>query len=116
MRLNCCAVPFRERAVVELVNESGEEHRQYFYIDYETYDELPADLGYFHAEFRRTNPFGGWGHEITVNTPETNIVNKERLAWENNYVILETKGTGHYIGCNLSVTNFRGPGGARATT
>ncbi|HHV44084.1 MAG TPA: DUF2961 domain-containing protein [Firmicutes bacterium] len=107
--LNCYVpMPFRERAVVELVNESGEEHRQYFYIDYETYDELPADLGYFHAEFRRTNPFGGWGHEITVNTPETNIVNKERLAWENNYVILETKGTGHYIGCNLSVTNFQG--------
>jgi len=26
----------------------------------------------------------------------------------NNYVILETKGTGHYIGCNYSVSNFQG--------
>jgi hypothetical protein len=65
-------------------------------------------MGYFHSEFRRQNPFGGWGHEITVNTPEADIVNMEELAWRNNYVILETKGRGHYIGCNLSVTNFQG--------
>ena len=34
------------------------------------------------------------------------MVNKERDAWDNNYVILETSGRGHYIGCNMSVTNF----------
>lgn len=101
-------MPFRERALIEIVNESGEEHLQYFHVDYETLDGWPDDTGYFHAEFRRTNPFGGWGHEITVNTPEADIVNKERLAWEHNYVILETKGRGHYLGCNLSVTNFQG--------
>ena len=107
--LNCyIPMPFRERCVVELVNESDEPHGQYFYIDYETLEELPDDIGYFHAEFRRTNPFGGWGHEIRVNTPPTHVVNKAETAWENNYVILETKGRGHYIGCNLSVTNFQG--------
>ena len=85
--LNCYApMPFRERALVELINESGEDHRQYFYVDYELFDEIPAERGYFHAEFRRANPFGGWGHEITVNRPEANIVNKERQAWEDNYV------------------------------
>ena len=102
-------MPFRERALVELVNQSKEDHRQYFYVDYETYDnDLAADTGYFHAEFRRENPFGGWGHEITVNTPEANIINKGKEAWDNNYVILDTKGRGHYIGCNISVTNFQG--------
>jgi hypothetical protein len=101
-------MPFRERAVVELVNESAELHRQYFYVDYETFDKPQPDAGYFHAEFRRTNPFGGWGHEIRVNTPEANIVNLERQAWNDNYVILEAQGRGHYIGCNLSVTNFQG--------
>lgn len=107
--LNCYALmPFRERALLELVNESSEDHRQYFYVDYEVVDEVPADRGYFHAEFRRTNPFGGWGHEIRVNTPHANIVNKERQAWEDNYVILATQGRGHYIGCTLSVTNFQG--------
>jgi len=108
--LNCYApMPFAERAVVELINQSSEPHNQYFYVDYETLDEPPGeDVGYFHAEFRRTNPFGGWGHEVRVNAPEANVVNKQRTAWENNYVILETKGRGHYIGCNLSVTNFHG--------
>jgi len=107
--LNCyAAMPFRKRALVELVNQSRETHNQYFYVDYETLEEVPEDLGYFHAEFRRTNPFGGWGHEIRVNTPEADIVNARKLAWDNNYVILDTQGRGHYIGCNLSVTNFQG--------
>jgi len=108
--LNCYApMPFGERAVVELINESAQEHRQYFYVDYETFDSPVAeDTGYFHAEFRRANPFGGWGHEILVNRPEADVANKGRTAWENNYVILETAGRGHYLGCNLSVTNFQG--------
>ena len=102
-------MPFKERAVVELVNESHEPHRQYIYVDYEQYNKAPTDeVGFFHAEFRRENPFGGWSHDITVNQPEANVVNKERNAWENNYVILDTKGRGHFIGCNISVTNFQG--------
>jgi hypothetical protein len=101
-------MPFRERARVELINESQEVHRLWFYVDYERYDKPRDGAGYFHAEFRRTNPFGGWGHEIRVNRPETFAANQGRTAWENNYVILETKGRGHYLGCNLSVTNFNG--------
>jgi len=105
--LNCYVpMPFAKRAVVELVNESDEPHGQYFYVDYETLETSPESMGYFHAEFRRTNPFGGWAPEITVNVPEADVVNAERQAYDNNYVILETKGRGHYIGCNLSVTNF----------
>jgi len=65
-------------------------------------------LGYFHAEFHRENPFRGWGPEIRVNSPEANIVNNERLAWDNNYVVLDTTGRGHYLGCNVSITNFQG--------
>jgi len=101
-------MPFRERALVELVNESKQDHLQYFYVDYELDEDLPTDGGYFNAEFRRTNPFGGWGHEIPVNTAPAKVVNTGRTAWENNYVILETRGRGHYLGCNLSVTNFQG--------
>ncbi len=108
--LNCYVpMPFRRHAVVELVNESSQDHLQYFYVDYETLEAAPDEAGgYFHAEFRRANPFGGWGHEIPVNTREADVANKQRTAWENNYVILETKGRGHYVGCNLSVTNFQG--------
>jgi hypothetical protein len=105
--LNCYApMPFARRAVVELVNQSDEEHLQYYYVDFESLADFSPATGYFHAEFRRTNPFQGWGPEITANTPEANAANLERQAWESNYVILETKGRGHYLGCNLSVTNF----------
>ncbi|MCE5326356.1 MAG: DUF2961 domain-containing protein [Planctomycetaceae bacterium] len=106
---NCyIPMPFARRAKIELVNESQQDHWFWFYVDYETMPELPEDTGYFHAEFRRQYPFGGWGPEVGVNTAEANIVNTERTAWDNNYVILETKGCGQYIGCNLSVTNFSG--------
>ena len=27
-------MPFKERAVIELINDSNEDHRQYFYVDY----------------------------------------------------------------------------------
>lgn len=109
--LNCyLPMPFRKRAVIELVNESAEEHTQYFYIDYETREDDPTDddLGYAHGEFRRVNPFPGWGPEVAINSDRADVVNLERTAWDNNYVILETRGRGHYIGCNLSVTNLQG--------
>lgn len=108
--LNCYVpMPFRKSARVELVNQGKTTHTQYFYIDYEKSPSPPdKGLGLFHAEFRRENPFGGWAHEIHVNTPEANVVNKARQAWDNNYVILNAKGRGHYVGCNLSVTNFQG--------
>ncbi len=106
--LNCYApMPFGERALVELVNESSEPHGQYFYVDYETYGhDLEPGTGYFHAEFRRHNPFRGWEEQLPPGTGKGNAVNKERQAWDDNYVILETQGCGHYIGCNLSITNF----------
>ena len=84
-------------------------HLRWYYVDYEErpIEEL-ANCGYFHAEFHRENPFGGWGPEIQENTPETDaIMNLGEDAWNNNYVLLETKGTGQYIGCNLSVANLR---------
>ena len=108
--LNCYVqMPFNKSARIELLNEGNEPHRQYFYIDYELYGQsLDNDIAYFHAQFRRENPCDGWGHEIRVNTPEANIVNTKSLAWNNNYLILEAEGRGHYIGCNLSITNFQG--------
>ncbi len=108
---NCYVpMPFKKRAVVELENQSKNEVWAWFYIDYESASpEEVQEAGYFHAEFRRENPFGGWGPEVQVNSPETDsIMNTRREAWENNYVILDTRGEGHYIGCNMSVTNLQG--------
>lgn len=107
--LNCyLPMPFRRRAVVELINESEKPRNQFFYIDYETHDDLPDNAAYLHAEFRRVNPFGGWGGDATL-IETGKAINKEEKAWRDNYVILDAKGRGHYIGCNLSVTNFFDP-------
>lgn len=107
--LNChVPMPFRRRARVEILNESPAPHLQYFYIDYERHQEWSGNLAYFHAEFRRTDPFSGWAPDLPVNSPGTNISNAGNAAWENNYVILDTSGEGHYLGCNLSVANFAG--------
>lgn len=104
--LNCyLPMPFRKHARVELVNENDVSYIQYFYIDYELYDDdLPEEAAYFHCQWRRANPFPGWAPEIRVNDPHVNIP----CYGEDNYVILEAKGRGHYIGCNISVTNFQG--------
>ena len=104
--LNCyLPMPFDENARFEIVNESEDEHIVYFYIDYELYDEPSgAGAGWLHACFRRENPTAGWGHEITVNSPPSNIPN---LTDKNNYLLLDAEGEGQYIGFNLSVTNLQ---------
>jgi D-arabinan exo alpha-(1,3)/(1,5)-arabinofuranosidase (non-reducing end) len=56
--MNCYfAMPFASRARIEVASEHPAEIEGLFYqVDYELLDELPADLGRFHAQFRRTNP------------------------------------------------------------
>lgn len=104
-------MPFKKKAKVVLVNESSQDVWMWFYIDYELVPpEDVARAAYFHAEFHRELPFGGWGHDMRVNSPEVDsVVNEGRDAWENNHVILDKKGTGQYIGCNISITNLRAP-------
>ena len=102
-------MPFPKRAVVELVNESNEAARPVFLRGLRDARRVPRPTPATSTPSSAAPiPFGGWGPEIGVNTPEADVANKERQAWENNYVILETQGRGHYIGCNLSVTNFPG--------
>ena len=104
--LNCyLPMPFNEAARFEIVNESDDEHIVYFYIDYELYDRpIDANDGRLHARFRRENPTAGWGHEITVNSPPSNIPN---LSDAENYLLLDAEGEGQFIGFNLSVTNLQ---------
>ncbi len=98
-------MPFKKRAKIELINQSEHEVRVWFYVDYENCELKEIEkMGYFHAEFKRVVPFKGWGHEIAVNQWETDTINLGKDRWNHNYCILETKGTGHYIGCNFSLT------------
>lgn len=100
-------MPFNERAKIEIINENDVPFILYYYIDYELYkNKLDEDTVYFHASWHREKPCKGWGPELQVNTPEVNSV--PNLKGEDNYVLLEAEGAGHYIGCNLTVNHFQG--------
>ena len=100
-------MPFNEHAKVEIVNENDKPFGLYFHIDYELYKEsLGKDTAYFHACWKRCLPCEGWGNDLQTNSPEVNSVSN--LSGEDNYVLLETEGEGHYVGCNLSVKHFQG--------
>lgn len=105
--VNCWApMPFDKRARIEIVNEGHLPLQQYFYIDFELFPEpLPEDTLYFHARWHRSNPCSGWGPDLQTNSPEVNIVDS---TGEDNYVVLDVEGTGHFVGCNLSVHHRQG--------
>lgn len=81
--LNCFwRMPFRERAVITVTNQGDKRVGSfYFYIDYQQYDVLPESTAYFHAQYRQRRPCKADEH----------------------YTILEARGRGHYVGCNLSI-------------
>ena len=100
-------MPFNKKAKIEIINENELPFILYFNIDYEMYKEpLDEETAYFHACWHRENPCKGWGPELQVNSPEVN--NVTNYKGENNYVLLDVKGKGHYVGCNLTVKHFQG--------
>jgi hypothetical protein len=73
-------MPFRKSARLTVQNLDETEMRLFYQIDY-TLTEVPKDVGYFHAQFRRTNP----------------------LPYKTDYTILDgVKGWGHYVGTYLA--------------
>ncbi|MCI1209841.1 MAG: DUF2961 domain-containing protein [Treponema sp.] len=100
-------MPFNKKAKIEIINENSLPFILYFNIDYEMYREpLSEQTACFHASWKRENPCRGWGADVQVNTPEINTVSN--LNGDGNYVVLETEGCGHYVGCNLTVRHFQG--------
>ncbi len=75
-------MPFTTHALIQVTNEGLEPvYSFYYYIDYRVLDELPRNAARFHAQYNQAFP----------------------CTTKDNYVILEAKGQGHYVGCNLSV-------------
>ncbi|KAH7388950.1 hypothetical protein BKA64DRAFT_580535 [Cadophora sp. MPI-SDFR-AT-0126] len=106
---NCyLPMPFNKRARIEIENQGEDAYFQYFYIDYELRPSPfdPSEILYFHAHWRRENPTNGWAPDnMQTNSLETQVPN---LDGKNNYTILETTGSGTYIGCNHSVLHHQG--------
>ncbi len=105
--MNCyLPMPFNKRARIEVINENENPLGLFFHIDYELYHEEMPDIAYFHASWRRETPCNGWGDNLCVNSPEVNSV--PNIDGKENFLMLDVKGRGHYIGCNLSVVHFQG--------
>lgn len=74
-------MPFRSRCRITLENISDEPMRIYYQIDY-TLRNLPDEIAYFHAQFRRVNP----------------------LPYKQVYTILDgIEGRGQYVGTYLAM-------------
>jgi hypothetical protein len=73
-------MPFRRSARLTLENVGSEEAIVYYQIDY-TLTDVPEDAGYFHAQWRRSNP----------------------LPYKQVHTLLDNvRGNGHYVGTYLA--------------
>ncbi|MHC4739646.1 MAG: glycoside hydrolase family 172 protein [Planctomycetota bacterium] len=75
--LNCYwEMPFRKSCKITMTNIDEQRMRVYYQIDY-TLTDVPEDAGYFHAQFRRSNP----------------------LPYKQDYTIVDgIRGHGHFVG------------------
>lgn len=74
-------MPFRKSCKITMENISDVDIELFYQVDY-TLTEIPADIGYFHAQFRRVNP----------------------LPYESVYTVLDgVEGCGHYVGTYLAL-------------
>jgi hypothetical protein len=104
--LNCFfAMPFSDGARIEVRNEYKKTVKLYFYVDYESYDELSERYLRFHSQWRRCNPCPGIDPAGMTN--EQFLHGGKNTTGSGNYVILEAEGSGHYVGCHLDIHNLR---------
>jgi hypothetical protein len=95
--MNCYwPMPFHKQARIELYNNGPRSIRSiYYHVDYELGPQ-DKQAGLFHAAYRRDPNLGGQSGE-------------GNLSGRDNFVLLETEGTGQYLGCFLYVDSQ--PGG-----
>jgi hypothetical protein len=98
-------MPFASGARIEVESEAEQPIKFYFYIDYEQYAKLPDDQLRFHAQWNRECPTQGIDGQGVDNAFFE--FGGKNTTGEDNYVILETTGKGHYVGCNFNVHNLR---------
>ncbi|MDR3628340.1 MAG: DUF2961 domain-containing protein [Ignavibacteriaceae bacterium] len=74
-------MPFHKKCKITMENISNDDMTLYYQIDYVSTD-VPNDVAYFHAQFRRVNP----------------------VKYKDNYVIVDNiKGRGQYVGTYLAL-------------
>lgn len=97
-------MPFRRHARIVVTNEGPQAVGAfYFNVDYRTYTRpLPENTLYFHAQYRQAAPNQGWTSDWKDNG-DPRVNNKKNINGEGNYVFMEAKGQGQFVGVTLSV-------------
>jgi Protein of unknown function (DUF2961) len=101
--LNCFfPMPFQKHARITVTNEGAiKTDAFYFNIDYRAYSKaIPADLLYFHAQYRQAAPNHGTTNEWKSNG---DMDGKKNLDGAGNYVWMDAAGRGHFVGVTMSV-------------
>jgi hypothetical protein len=110
-------MPYSKQFKLTLENDNPDSLQFYFYIDYEIYEDgfdNAQDYGRFHAQWRRENPTKvkfvdeTTGEKFKRSKPvRFNYKGgKNTNPLDYNYRILEARGKGHYVGCNLNIDNM----------
>lgn len=104
--MNCfLPMPFSDGAKIEIENQSSNDIKFYFYIDYKELDRIDDDQLRFHAQWKRELPTDGIEDEGISNAYFE--FGGKNTDGSGNYVILDAEGSGHYIGCNYNIHNLR---------
>lgn len=106
-------MPFKNHGVIEIESQcSLQEVLLYYYVDYELWKDFPDNLGYFHSQWRRCVCKGM--KEIQPSNEQRPFTRNEEFEFvgynttgENNYILLDAEGKGHYVGCIYTVHNLR---------
>jgi hypothetical protein len=97
-------MPFQKHARITVTNEGAiKVDAFYFNIDYRAYTRAwPADILYFHAQYRQAAPAHGWTNQWKSNG-DADVNDKKNLNGEGNYIWMEATGRGHFVGVTMSV-------------
>jgi hypothetical protein len=95
--MNCWfPMPYADGAKVTITNDAEKDSYLYFYVDYQEWDDEPADVGRFHANWRRSLVTAAGARTGPDRTGRSDLIND---SGKDNYVILDVEGKGHYVGC-----------------
>jgi len=103
--LNCFfPMPLTSRARITLTNEGqGSIRSLYYNVDYKTYSQpLPPGTLYFHAQYRQAQPAHGWVSDWQ-SYDEYQQMKKPNPDGKDNYLWLDAKGHGQFVGVTMSV-------------
>ena len=91
-------MPYSEGAKLTVTNDSDEDSFLYFYVDYQEWEKSSDDLGRFHANWRRELVTR---KDVPIGPNAVGEHERLNTTGDENYVVLEVEGKGHYVGCCL---------------